>query len=418
MRLLLTLLLFIVSLQATDRIALLIGNKNYSFAPLTNPLNDVKVIKSTLISIGFKEDNIKVLQNATKPQIDTALYNFGLQAESADIALVYFSGHGLQVGGTNYLMPTEVKARSHKDLVRLINLDRVIDTAGVAKAGVVLIDACRDNPLSDNFSTSNSKSGNFDRGLAQITPKKGLKVIVGFATQSGQIAQDGRTDNSPYAIALKSALKLNRDITKVLGAVNEDVLNATGSQMPMFRSTLGRRDVCLTGSCSQKVVIDNSQELARLRAENAQYREQSSRVVIPVPKPIQVVSTSKWLKPTNRVCEANGGKLYKGVCKANWKNAKKICSASGGKLPSRADLKKVVVDCGGIVNSNWHGIDATKNNNNTSYQSCYKEKDFSDNNYYWTREEKDSSSAWGVLFDLGDDRWHNKSFHGYALCVR
>ena len=68
-----------------------------------------------LISIGFKKHNIKVLRNATKPQIDTALYNFVLQAESANIALVYFSGHGLQVGGTNYLMPTEVKARSHKD---------------------------------------------------------------------------------------------------------------------------------------------------------------------------------------------------------------------------------------------------------------------------------------------------------------
>ena len=104
---------------------------------------------------------------------------------------------------------------------------------------------------------------------------------------------------SPYAIALKSALMLNRDITKVLGVVNEDVLDATGSQMPMFRSTLGRSDVCLTGSCSQRVIVDHSQELARLRAENARYREQRSRVVVPKPKPI---STSKWITPTdNRV---------------------------------------------------------------------------------------------------------------------
>ncbi len=81
-------------------------------------------------------------------------------------------------------------------------------------------------------------------------------------------------------------------------------------------------------------------------------------------------------------------------------------------MPSRDDLKKVVVDCGGEWD-NWK-----KNNKNISYQACYKQKGFSDNDWYWTREENGSSSAWRVLFLGGNDLWNLKSFHGYALCVR
>ena len=386
--------LLTLNLLSAKKIALLIGNKNYSFAPLSNPLNDIKVIKKALIDIGFKSKNIMLLKNATKPQIDTALYNFGLEAESAKIALVYFSGHGLQVGGTNYLMPTQVKARSHRDLVRLVNLDRVIDTAGVAEAGVVLIDACRDNPLSENFRVSNSKSGNGNKGLAQITAKRGLKVIVGFATQSGQVAQDGRGDNSPYAMALQSALKLNRDITKVLGAVNEDVLSATGSQMPMYRSTLGRKDVCLTGSCSQKVITDKSDELARLRAENRRLKKQERRESL----------NSKWITPTQK--------------KASWEKAKKICRANGGRLPTVKELNQVITDCGGIVNADYS--EGKKNKENINYQNCYKKKGFKSDDDYWssTTNVNGTYVAWIVSFDYGHQDNYTKAFSHYVRCVR
>jgi hypothetical protein len=92
-------------------------------------------------------------------------------------------------------------------------------------------------------------------------------------------------------------------------------------------------------------------------------------------------------------------------------------------LPSRADLKKVVVDYGGLFTTygdkNWDSL-TDKNSANKSYQACYKEKGFSDADWYWTREtyEKDSSSAWIVYFDLGYDNWSKHSNTFYAVCVR
>ncbi len=122
--------------------------------------------------------------------------------------------------------------------------------------------------------------------------------------------------------------------------------------------------------------------------------------------------TSKWITPKDSVCKANGGEIYKGVCRANWKNAKKICSASGGKLPTREDFFKIIKDCGGIPN-NW-----SKNFNNSYYQNCYKQNGFSDNWFYWTSEKYDSAGSWLVLFKSGDGYWDGKSDMDYALCVR
>ncbi len=135
-----------------------------------------------------------------------------------------------------------------------------------------------------------------------------------------------------------------------------------------------------------------------------------------LPKTSKVTAKSKWLTPSNSICKANGGKIYKGVCQANWNNAKKICRASGGRLPSREDFHRVITSCGGIADANSDEWD--KNIANKSYQSCYKREGFSDNDWYWTREGKDSSFAWFVYFYVGFDSWYFKSLSYYALCVR
>lgn len=123
-------------------------------------------------------------------------------------------------------------------------------------------------------------------------------------------------------------------------------------------------------------------------------------------------SNSKWIDVSSSTCSDNGGEMRHGVCYAHWENAKTICSQSGGQLPSIEELKEVVVDCGGV----WEEWE--KNRKNSSYQSCYKAKGFSDYTWYWTREEHDSSYACFVGFETGLDGWDYKSGSHYVRCVR
>jgi hypothetical protein len=242
-----TLLIFllILNLLNAKKIALLIGNSQYSFQPLANPLNDVDGIYKTLDEIGF--DNIKVLKNASKSQMETALANFSQRASSAKIALVYFSGHGMQVNNTNYMFPANTTAKKPVDLFRLVDLNYFIQSATSAKYGIVLVDACRNNPLVKYFQNRKHKGDSAKKGLGQVTPKSG-QVVIGFATKAGEWAEDGYANMSPYAEALSRRLKTpNKDITKVLGLVALDV-SANYQQNPILQTNLAY-DVCLYGQC-------------------------------------------------------------------------------------------------------------------------------------------------------------------------
>ena len=240
--------LFIGSLSA-ERVALLIGNTQYEFQPLSNPVHDVRAIEKKLIEIGFKTKNIKTLTNASQIEIQKALLAFKKRASKSEIALIYFSGHGIQVNNENFLFPANTTAQSELDLMGLIKLNYFIDSASSAKYSVVLIDACRNNPLVNNFQIQGKKGSTAKRGLGQVNPKR-KEVIIGFATDEGNIANDGKGNNSPYAKAFIENLTLNLDIRKVLGQVGIDVQKATNyTQNPIAKSTLGRYSVCLTGCC-------------------------------------------------------------------------------------------------------------------------------------------------------------------------
>jgi len=335
----------------------------------------------------------------------------------AEIAVVFYAGHGIEIRGENYMIPLGVNGiYTRRDLSNLVKLSDVIAEAEIAKSfGVLFVDACRDNPLKNNIDPTIRSS--VTRGLGNVdTPSN---ILVSFATKAKQVVNDGEGTNSPYTTALKRFISNQEDIRFVIGKVKDLVVQQTKNsevkQEPTMFGTLGGERYCLSGYCGQKPV-DNSEELARLKAENERLRNQSSVVVS---KPTPATNTQKWITPSNSVCTSNGGEIYKGICQANWENAKKICSQSGGQLPSREDLHKVIIDCGGIADAN--GDDEwNKNTANTSYQSCYKAKGFSNNNnnWYWTREEEDASNAWGVNFKVGDGYWDGRSFKFYAICVR
>ena len=411
-------LLLTLSLFAKDKIALVIGNKNYkNQTGLNNPIKDAQLIRDTLNGMGFE---VLEAYNKDLNSLGDKLEEFAVKAKNAKVAVVYYAGHGIGVGSRNYLIPLGATRLSKSNLSRkLLSVDELKEAVANAKGfGVVMFDACRNSFFSGSI--SGLSSGRTSRALVLPTVSR-ANVLVSFSTQAGTKAEDDVNggDHSPYAIALSENLNNNRDIRLVMGSIRTRVYGLTSNQQyPIEKNMLDGENYCLSGSCSQKIVIDNSEELARLRAENARYREQSSRIVVPKPKPVQVVSTSKWLKPSSSTCTNNGGEIVKGVCQANWKSSTKICRASGGKLPSREDFHKVIRDCGGIADAS--GDEWDKNKNNSHYQNCYKQRGFSDKNWYWTREiyKKDSSRAWNVYFKFGNDDWLYKSDSIFALCVR
>jgi len=325
MRLLLILLLTLNLLQA-KKIALLIGNNDYSFQPLSNPLHDVDGIYKTLIEIGFEKSNIKVLKNASKTKMESELANFSQRATSAEIALVYFSGHGMQVNNTNYMFPARTTATKPIHLRTLVDLDYFIESASSAKYGIVLVDACRNNPLVKYFQNGKHKGAVAKKGLGQVTPTVG-QVVIGFATSAGDTADDGNGNMSPYAKALSVRLKEKDDIRNILGKVGKDV-SQKYEQNPVYRTNL-----------------DSS-----------------------------VFLMDKWIFPSKSSCTREGGEIKKGLCFATKEETWDICMANKGYVPEFNDIKKFVLNCGGEVNS-------FSNQNNQNYNACWKEK-FS-SSYYW-----------------------------------
>jgi len=255
MRFLLILFLTLNLLQA-KKIALLIGNSDYNFAPLANPLNDVDGIYQTLKEIGFDiVYDRDVLKNASKTEMEKALLNFEEKAQSAEIALIYFSGHGMQVNNINYMFPAKTTVTKPIHLKKLVDLEMFIQSATSAKYGIILVDACRDNPLVKYFQNGKYKGANAKKGLGQVTPKSG-QVVIGFATSAGDTADDGNGDMSPYAKALSKRLKTpNKDITKILGLVALDV-SAKYNQNPIYRANLAYNVILNENQTNEIVTID------------------------------------------------------------------------------------------------------------------------------------------------------------------
>ena len=239
--------------------ALLIGNKDYEKRPLRlkNPIRDIKSVELALRNIGFKTI---LLKNATKGETQIGLDNFYHRAKKSDIALIYFSGHGLQILDKdtqkvqNYLLPIEANIQTVRDLRGLIKLETLIEDSSYAKKSIVLIDACRDNPLYEKIrqllQREKTKSTTTTKGLGHVTTHK-RDILIGFATQSNQVSMDdGYGQLSPYAKALSNNLGKSLDIRILLGKVRDEVLKITKNQQePELIDKLGGERVCLTGVC-------------------------------------------------------------------------------------------------------------------------------------------------------------------------
>ncbi|MBR0914198.1 caspase family protein [Bradyrhizobium japonicum] len=240
------LLFFCQPAWAGNRVALVIGNSAYkNAAPLSNPVNDAAIVEATLKNAGF--DVVQTRRDLQAIEMRRTLRDFADQARDADVAVIYYAGHGMEIEGTNYLIPVDATLERDTDVYdEAFSLDRVMLAIEPARQlRLVILDACRNNPFSEKMKrTVGSRS--ISRGLARIEPAT-ANTLVAFAAKAGSTASDGNSKNSPYASALVKYIGTpGLDLRRVFGFVRDDVMKATGNrQEPYVYGTLGGDDVPL-----------------------------------------------------------------------------------------------------------------------------------------------------------------------------
>lgn len=226
------------------RVALVIGNGAYTNVhALPNPSRDSKLIASVLHDVGFQ--TVISVSDLTRDKFFDALKAFAEEAEKADWAVVYYAGHGFEIGGVNYLVPVDAKLAADRDAeTQAVALEQVIAAVGAArKMRLVVLDACRDNPFAPTMQRTLSLKL-VDKGFSNIEPGAGFMVV--YAAKHGETAMDGDgSANSPFATALAREIKeLKVEIRKLFDIVRDDVWAATKHEQQPFTygSPPGRED--------------------------------------------------------------------------------------------------------------------------------------------------------------------------------
>ena len=245
------------------RVALIIGNSAYKTVPaLLNPEKDAQAIAASLKNIGF--DAVTLATDLTREKLVDTLRVFANAAEEADWAMVYYAGHGMEVGGVNYLIPVDAKIAVDRDIqYEAVTLDQVLATVESAKKiKIVMLDACRDNPFNprrtaapDAVAAAAPTAGapiasrSIRRGLGEV--KVTGATLVVYAAKNGQVALDGDGGNSPFAVAVVQRIATpGVEINKVFRLVRDDVMEATaGRQEPYTYGSLpGKEDFFFVAS--------------------------------------------------------------------------------------------------------------------------------------------------------------------------
>jgi len=234
------------ALAGEKRVALIIGNSAYkNVAKLTNPTNDAAIVADMFTTAGFtsvvKKTDLGIVE------MRKVLRDFGNLARDADVAVVYYAGHGIELDGNNYLIPSDATLETDSDILdETLALDRVLFAIDPAKQlRLVILDACRDNPFAKTMKRSMASRA-VGRGLAKVEPST-PNTLIAFSAKAGFTSSDGDGSNSPFAAALVQHLtQPGLDLRKAFGFVRDDVLKVTNNaQEPFIYGSLGGNDVAL-----------------------------------------------------------------------------------------------------------------------------------------------------------------------------
>ena len=239
------LLTLTTAVGAQERVALVIGNAQYAHAPrLANPLSDAADIGAALNRLGFA---VTKLENANYTALRQALLAFTRAASAADIAVVFYAGHGIEVDQRNFLVPVDAKLASDQDVeFETVPLELVMRSVGrAAGLRLVILDACRENPFAVSMQRAGAKRS-VSRGLARVEPAG--ETLVAYAAKEGTVASDGEGRNSPYSEALLRHLEEpGLEVGLLFRKVRDAVLALTGGrQEPFVYGSLSSRGVYLT----------------------------------------------------------------------------------------------------------------------------------------------------------------------------
>ncbi len=242
---------------ADKRVALIIGISKYQqVPPLPNPTRDADTIAALFKKAGF--DIVDSERDLGITDLRRVIREFSQNARDADIAVVYYAGHGMEIDGTNYLVPADAKLSNDFDVEdEAMSLDRVLRAIDpVKRLRLVILDACRDNPFSRTMNRTVA-SRSIGRGLARIEPTSS-NTLVAFATKAGAIADDGGGENSQFVQALvKYITEPGLDLRLALGRVRDEVLQKTGNrQEPFVYGSLGGDTVALVPQAAKPIDTD------------------------------------------------------------------------------------------------------------------------------------------------------------------
>lgn len=221
------------SAQQARRVVLVIGNGQYANHPaMANPANDARLVSDAFRRIGA---TVTLQTDASRADFISRLRAFRSQADGAEFAAIYFSGHGLEVNGVNWVIPTDAKLADERDLeFEAINFNLLMQAIAGARMRMLVLDAARDNPFVRGVATRAAGG----RGLAPVDADD---MMIIYSASPGQLAMDGSGTNSPFAVAFANVIQRpGMEIRMMAGLLRDSVMQATnGMQKPFVSATLG-----------------------------------------------------------------------------------------------------------------------------------------------------------------------------------
>ena len=223
---------------AANRVALVIGNGAYqNVTKLPNPANDAEAMSAMLKSVGFE---VLGGVNLSRDAMVTQVAQFGDSVRSgAEVALVFYAGHGVQIAGKNYLIPVDADLHSAYDVkAKTIDADDIVENASGAKVKIVLLDACRDNPFAEQMEKGDPRLRGMGVNSGLAAMQSGEGTLISFATSPGAAAIDGASDHSPFTRALLDQLAApGVEINEAMLNVRAEVQNETDKQQLPWANT-------------------------------------------------------------------------------------------------------------------------------------------------------------------------------------
>jgi uncharacterized caspase-like protein len=241
---------------AAKRVALIIGNSTYQNVPsLGNPANDAAAVADIFKTAGF--DVVESRRNLKNAELRRVLNNFFDSARDADFAVVYYAGHGIEIEGSNYIVPVDAVLERDRDVYdETISLDRLVQSIEPARQlRLIILDACRENPFSQSMKRTLATRG-ISRGLARVDPMT-PNTLIAFAAKAGSTADDGNGKHSPFTTSILNHLTTpGLDLRKAFGIIRDEVMVATNNkQEPYVFGSLGGADVTLVPAPAAPVAV-------------------------------------------------------------------------------------------------------------------------------------------------------------------